>query len=579
MAKLTLDWLRNEATPASYERGGRYYHQVGAVQKTANVYQAEVAGSSTYQVNLEESSIDVHGFCSCPYSGIGVCKHIVAVGLNVLDGNYTEVATVTNEVEFSLVEHNPEAVSDHETPPDVDDFYQNVFSTAPEEQQAAFLRQLFQQQTDLQAAFSDFIQPKPTADSNYIATHEVYESIRRRLPQLEFIYESEHEIEAFRYEDDDRNADNYAEVFAPFGQKMVVLLQENDLSNALRILLGIYIATQQLEQLNWRDYPVFKDNLYDLRFPFVEWEMTAADQFKLMDIPERTAKKLLAQLFQYSYDELEEGNVSFVPADFANVFRVLTPELEAANYLLTLLDEGQYYRLENVHLYLYALEKLSETERWVETGEDFATNNPAIAKQMLQYYFTENDHDSFYRLAQITFDTFPLIIGPFLLKKVRPEYDRDLYVAILQEQVTQQNDLAAYRKLRNYLDLQERNAFIERNYLDADFYVQLLEIEQRYQDILEFVREHLHYHRLGEIVQPILQIFPAEVYEMLTQQAVEAIHHVEQTPAHFKRIAQNLRPILQIKGYEEQAIGFSKKLKKKYSNLADLVAALKAVGF
>lgn len=579
MAKISLDWLRQEATPTSYQRGGRYYDNVGEITKSGNYYQAEVTGSTKYQVNIEESSIDVHGFCSCPYSGIGICKHIVAVGLNILDGHFVEVEIAENEVEFSLVEN----VTDDTPAPAEDDFYQEVFLQASTEQQEQFLRELFQQNAVLRDLFQQFIHPASTSTADYIAAQEIYQSIRHRLPLLEFQYESEHEVEAFRYENDDLNADNYADVFAPYGQKVVELLKDENISNALRILYGIYAAVQNLEQLDWRDYAVFADNLYDLKFPFIEWELTATDQLKEMDISINTAKTAVALLFQNeSFFQLTyaiDGGIQFVPAQFSNILRVLTKEQETANYLLTLLDEGAYYRLENVHLYLYLLEKLKKEERWIQVSEDFASNSPIIAKQLLQYYFTKNNQEDFYRLAQTSFDLFPDAVSAFLLKKVQVQDNRQLYIDLLKHQVESKNDIVGYKKLRELLDEEEREAFIERNYFDSNFYVQLLEAEQRYNDILAFARQHKNHFHLLEILKPILHVFPAEIYEILTQRALQDIHIGEQNRVVYKRIAVNLQPILTLKGYETAARDFGKKLKRKYSSLPIFVEELKAVGF
>lgn len=579
MAKISLDWLRKEATPTSYQRGGRYYDNVGEITKSGNYYQAEVAGSAKYQVNIEESSIDVHGFCSCPYSGIGICKHIVAVGLNILDDHFVEVAPSENEVEFSLIEMIEETTPSTQK----NNFYQDVFQRATADQQAQFLIQLFEQNATIRELFEQFIHPANTSTADYIAAQEIYQSIRHRLPLLEFQYESEHEIEAFRYENDDLNADNYAEVFAPFGQKVIDLLKEDNLSNALRILYGIYAAVQNLEQLDWRDYAVFADNLYDLKFPFVEWEITTADQLKEMPISINAAKTALALLFQSeSFFPLTNGSdasIQFVPAQFTNVLRVLTKEQEVLNYLLTLLEEERYYRLENVHLLLYLLEKLKKQARWIEVSEDFASNSPAVAKRLLQYYLTMHQQEDFYRLARTTFDLFPNAVIPFLLKHVQPEKDTALAIDLLRYQTETNQDINAYRQLREYLTLEEQNDLLERNISNAAFYVKLLEVDQRYQDILTYVKERRHYFHISEMIAPILQIFPEESYEILTQRAIQDIQTGAQNRTGYKWAANNLKPILTIKGYEKVAKDFGKKLKKKYSNLPILVEELKAAGF
>ena len=81
--------IRSLATDQSYERGQEYYETraVTSLQQRGGLLIAEVFGSGgqTYHVKVELSEDEIlSSACTCPYDWGGICKHIVAVLLNVL---------------------------------------------------------------------------------------------------------------------------------------------------------------------------------------------------------------------------------------------------------------------------------------------------------------------------------------------------------------------------------------------------------------------------------------------------------------------------------------------------------------
>ena len=89
--KLTKNWLQTNAIDSSYSRGRSYQTSVRKLKKEGDTYTAKVDGSDTYEVEITESSDAIHTHCSCPYDYGGICKHIVAVGLNIIDGNFKAI--------------------------------------------------------------------------------------------------------------------------------------------------------------------------------------------------------------------------------------------------------------------------------------------------------------------------------------------------------------------------------------------------------------------------------------------------------------------------------------------------------
>ncbi len=80
--------ITSRCTEAVFERGQNYYRDghIQQLDRFDELVTATVEGSSLYDVTLEFGGRDIDTRCSCPYSGGGDCKHIVAVLLAIADG-------------------------------------------------------------------------------------------------------------------------------------------------------------------------------------------------------------------------------------------------------------------------------------------------------------------------------------------------------------------------------------------------------------------------------------------------------------------------------------------------------------
>jgi hypothetical protein len=85
--------LLDAAGELIFERGEDCVANVHGLVETGEGARASVQGQEVYLVELDWSAYDVQGTCTCPYNARGdFCKHLVAVGLAVLDKRPPEVA-------------------------------------------------------------------------------------------------------------------------------------------------------------------------------------------------------------------------------------------------------------------------------------------------------------------------------------------------------------------------------------------------------------------------------------------------------------------------------------------------------
>ncbi|MCH9735939.1 MAG: hypothetical protein K0U78_15545 [Actinomycetia bacterium] len=77
-----------------YGRGGDYVRYVRGLRITAEKAYASVQAKRVYTVELDWSGPQPDGFCTCPHAAEGhFCKHLVAVGLAVIDSGAIDDAT------------------------------------------------------------------------------------------------------------------------------------------------------------------------------------------------------------------------------------------------------------------------------------------------------------------------------------------------------------------------------------------------------------------------------------------------------------------------------------------------------
>lgn len=142
--------LKLLATHSSFERGSDYYDQ-GRVKKVVNqknIFEGQVKGTSTYEVKLIADGHSLDFTCNCTYQMGGICKHCVAMGLAILDGEYELVREDTktvseNPIQMPMLSHTYT--------------FEEIFYIAKDELKAQFLHQLLMQNENLQHEFIQYM--------------------------------------------------------------------------------------------------------------------------------------------------------------------------------------------------------------------------------------------------------------------------------------------------------------------------------------------------------------------------------------------------------------------------------------
>jgi uncharacterized Zn finger protein len=161
---ITKKWLKDAATANSYSRGMGYYDDVEDLVKIGNVYSAVIFGTEEYEVTITDFPTgDPEPYCDCPYDHEGICKHIVAVGLNIINGNFEEEETVVIHT-YDIVDNQTTATIDeadktfNQLPKKT--FYEEYFLKQDVLTRMTFLRELFAKDEKMRRQFYEFSKPK-----------------------------------------------------------------------------------------------------------------------------------------------------------------------------------------------------------------------------------------------------------------------------------------------------------------------------------------------------------------------------------------------------------------------------------
>ncbi|MBC8525871.1 MAG: SWIM zinc finger family protein, partial [Candidatus Cloacimonetes bacterium] len=145
LPKITIELLEKMATPQSLMRGYDYY-KVGVVLnlKVKNdSYIATVSGTYEYNVTISESNGEVIFNCTCPYDLGGICKHCVAVGLEIIK----KVKTPSIQKDKEQKKGNKAFI----------DFKRNIYQKASEEIKEEFLLNILKENQIYQKQFATLV--------------------------------------------------------------------------------------------------------------------------------------------------------------------------------------------------------------------------------------------------------------------------------------------------------------------------------------------------------------------------------------------------------------------------------------
>lgn len=284
--QLTPQHLKSLATPQSYERGEAI--RVEKLVKRGEVYEGELLGTYRYRQTIDLRNEPMVATCSCPYEGTGICKHIVAVGLAIIEDAFTEMEELEEASEtasFESIKEIREGIR-----PRI-----QAITLDPNTSDAGF---------GLDAAYADAMREK----------------CERELQQA----------------------------IAPYGERMKARLQKGQVFDAFKLLLGMYEGQVNLDGPAYVGYHILfdfnqlKEDVYD---PYVEAFLSAVKESSLSFPVKRQMIELLFERwrrYEGKYQNREE-EIRYDLEEYVEILLALLTDGVTAHFLKTRLGGYALY--------------------------------------------------------------------------------------------------------------------------------------------------------------------------------------------------------------------------------------------
>lgn len=527
LPKITIDLLKNLSTPQSYIKGYHYY-QNGVVLKLQiknNSYIATVSGTYEYNVTISESNGEVKFNCTCPYDFGGICKHCVAVGLEIIK----KVKTPSIPEDKEQKKENKAFI----------DFKRNIYQKASEEIKEEFLLNILKENQIYQKQFAALVLGQKDVETK-LSIDKIRDEIKSELENMDFS-----DIEPDYYDYDHYYTDPWEiqyesaverieDVFSGYIEEASDFLKSNNIIDAFKILLGVYEGTAIVEDnINDPD-GIIDDFIDEIDAKSHEFINDFVDLFKDCEKSEKALMRMIDLLFErckyYQKNANKYNEFNYQLNDFREVLLSLIINQTIAKYLDSYLEKLKLKNQSTDMVQLKIAEVLEDKNRWLQVAEKYFSENLEVAQMLLDEYIKQNqkitpvgqitNRVNFVRVAKISFKNWSDKLDKYLYENLKKEDDIEFYIEVLSHFTKRTRSISLFKELKPLLNKPSICVFInsfDKEYRNEIFYIQLLQEQEEFEKILKYVNKHLDSGYFVDIIKPILNVFPTECFDIITR--------------------------------------------------------------
>lgn len=574
---LSKDWLRKMADSAVFQRGEDIYRsQPIKVNKDGDVYIAKVWGTARYEVVVNLKDEEPECSCTCPYDYGNICKHIVAVGLAIIDNKVHTKNIIPDFIEEVEIIETPEP-----------DFYRTVFLEAPISQQNAFLRQLFDKNAALREQFLHFIKSdKKSLQKDDIL--KIRDIVHQKLNTLDVKYH----YDEYDYEGNgmyDSGLAAIEEVVTPYFKNANAKLQQGNLTGSVAVLAGIYEACHNLEApllASEYEWDIFGDFESDVMAIFIGQLEELSSHLPNIIIDSNNIKKAINIIFDRIYYYTEDPASRSHPMvydlkEWEPLLLQLLIDRQIAKDLYNMLQEEELIDDSTANIILKIAELTDDEALWLKTAEANAPHDPKIALQLLNKYYEGINMDAFYKIATAVYDTHQSVISSYLADIITPERDRPFYIKVMQHHTRRYQSIEHYKRLREVMNLAEKERFIHslRNDWQPNFYIQVLELEQDWDTLLKTAKVNIQSMNYLLYLKAVAAARPQECWALTTERIQTLLAAGTRGREWYRTFADELHTLGSVSpDWMQQARAFGVSVLSAYARLNALKEEFRRVG-
>jgi hypothetical protein len=437
--------------------------------------------------------------------------------------------------------------------------FEKLYNNSSDSLKLKFLNGIIQHNTNLQSAFVNFILSEQN-DTEAFPMKKFMEIISSTKEKYQFDFEAVdlenpdwdnyHAPHSGYIEDweayQQASEQEFEAIFNSFVSEAVNKILAQKPVELSAMLIGLYEATQDAEIED--DNETFGDVNEHLLDEFNSSLQAITNKLKIAAINEKHIITTFEKFTEYA-DAEYPGNPHFV-SYFEHFFIALAEKSTNANQILSIVDKSTIER-QSVPELILLLNKISGNKsEWLQSATQFYRINKEVAKQLLQFYF-ESDKLHFVKTAIELFSSDKRFWADFLKDYITPELDRVLYINVFYQLTVDTEDINHYMKIREYLTETDLIKLLEGFTWNKVFSVRILEVEKRYESIKKIVEKNSEDWHYGELIRPILGIYPEFCFSHIKNKAVRTIE-TQRGRDVYERVSSWLKLTERIAGFDTE---------------------------
>ncbi|MBI2503695.1 MAG: SWIM zinc finger family protein [Candidatus Latescibacteria bacterium] len=592
--------IRNLANPNSYYRGEEYFAS-GAVHRLVcqeDRYQARVQGTHLYRVRIWEREGRLQTSCTCPYDWGGICKHLVAVMLAILEMRQAG-REIRQLAPAPLVPEVP---------------VEPILEALSAEQLRGFVRLELAENPQVAGHLQIFAQgPVPTKRK----VEEYEAQIAAALEGAErppTYYEEEEYEEEFGEDEPDEMAEDALKPFGEMARRYQA--QGNWMENAkiqeamVRACAKQLSAAGEPEEEEDEDEDYYDEDYYDEDEDYYDEDEDyygedygedldyAGTSFRLQmeEALIRWAEALSGaspardkQAFLKRFVGLfAEGAPPIEAQTWEKAFQMAVRSPEEAKSALKQVPVAFMREPQRAGVFLQLLDLSGDTKRYIEVGKKALLHHPRLALPLGEKLVQLGRKAEAIKVAEQALKnagiSYSFYEGPslreqllrFLIRVCDPRKDYARRVRYAEALLFAENQLADYLSLRDFLrTTEERAALIQKvkTHCEPSALIEIFSAEERWKDLLDCARKDPQAPEFPRMIELLRERFPAECFK-LYQKVLWQVVDSGTGRGIYQQAASHARQLQKIPGHEEAFAQLILEITSKYSRRSGLIQAL-----
>ena len=396
--------------------------------------------------------------------------------------------------------------------------YSQILSSLKTEEKIDFLEKALKNSKELQSQFINFFTVIPTNtvsavynfNDKVIAMANKYQEALQDL-DLEPDYDRYHNRSDRYYEqwemDEEAVAEVVDEYFDGIKSELIALVKVGNIKTVMAHLTSLLIACYEAE--------VEYDCLGDSQDYFANCLNEIEKELEIELNKTILNSKAVSETIINTMLCFKEGEANLFSTEIHDLLMtcILSNNAESCETVyVDCLHNSEYTHLFP-NTYLQAT-RIANADSWIEEAEKLCIYDVNVAINLLEYQ-KDNDTIRFHENAKNLFSIFGYKLVDIIAGGINDEYDSEFSKVLLSNKINTQHKIEDYIRLSKLLSQNEKNTFIAtfKNSYSFSFYIQMLESEKMYEEILAYAGTYSGYlSDFVNIMKSVIINYPSECF-------------------------------------------------------------------